>query len=61
MRSAASRCRRRCQNRVRGWSPRRSGEFVDLVRKEQDLSKEINAQLGALNNAFASRRFAKTA
>ena len=25
-----------------------------LVRNEQDLGKEINAQLGALNNALAS-------
>ena len=28
--------------------------LVDLVRKEQDLSKQINAQLGALNNALSS-------
>jgi hypothetical protein len=28
--------------------------LVDLVRKEQDLSKQINAQLGALYNALSS-------
>jgi hypothetical protein len=28
--------------------------LVDLVRKQQDLSKQINAQLGALNNALSS-------
>ena len=28
--------------------------LAELVRKEQDLGKQINAQLGALNNALAS-------
>jgi CHAT domain-containing protein len=28
--------------------------LVELVRREQDLSKQINAQLGALNNALSS-------
>ena len=28
--------------------------LAELVRKEQDLGKQINAQLGALNNALSS-------
>jgi CHAT domain-containing protein len=32
----------------------RDPALAELVRKEQDLGKQINAQLGALNNALAS-------
>jgi hypothetical protein len=31
--------------------------LADLVREEQDFGKQINAQLGALNNALSSNAF----
>ena len=50
--SAAIRCSRRWPRPARGQPPT-DPALADLVRKEQDLTKQVNAQLGALNNVLA--------
>ena len=58
-RSAAARCRRRSSPPARAASPR-IRRLAELVRKEQDLGKQINAQLGALNNVLSLPRTSAT-
>ena len=50
--SAAVRCRRRSPNPARGASVE-DPALAELVRKEQDLSKQVNAQLGVYNNLLS--------
>ena len=51
-RFAAARCSRRWRRRARARLPK-DPALAELVRKEQDLGKQINAQLGTLNNVLS--------
>ena len=50
--SAAARCSRRWRRRARAQLPRIPA-LAELVRNEQDLGKQVNAQLGMLNNVLS--------
>ena len=52
IRSAAIRCRQALAASGARASPK-DPALAELVRKEQDLGKQVNAQLGALNNVLA--------
>ena len=52
MRSAAARCSRRWRPPARARAAK-DPALAELVRKEQDLTKQVNAQLGTLNNVLA--------